>query len=420
MIEGYSQTEFSSLINGNLSPATPISDPNHLLGRERKLSEIARAFGVDGRHVFIYGDRGVGKTSLAQSAATAAHTVKTDPIIVSCDIKSNFSTIMYDIWNVYVQKNIKGKPLSYFKIKPPFVEIGGDLFGNAVNFTEIKSVNDASRMFEFISSHYEEPFIIVIDEFEFITSNDDKSQFASLVKRLSDSGVNVRFIFCGIGTSVEELLGAHLSSGRYIVPVNLERLSVDVLMKIVSQACDSVPIDVPYETTLRIAILSDGFPYFVHLVTENMLWAAYDSESIAKGIKSEHFKLGVSGAIEKSFVSLRQAYDRATKKYTDDYEEILWAIADKPTLIRQVSEIYNNSYLRLMSDVTSLKLREKPKETLTMDRFRSRINKLKTDRHGSIVIGTGAGWYRFSENMLRGFVRLKAKQFGVDLGPDHH
>jgi uncharacterized protein len=42
------------------------------------------------------------------------------------------------------------------------------------------------------------------------------------------------------------------------------------------------------------------------------------------------------------------AYDRAAHKYSDDYQEVLWAAADDVMLRRQVSSIYDHSYLRIM------------------------------------------------------------------------
>jgi len=110
--------------------------------------------------------------------------------------------------------------------------------------------------------------------------------------------------------------------------------------------------------------------------------------------------------------SLRAAYDGATQKYSDDYQEVLWAVADGKMLRRQVSEIFDTSYLRIMDE------REERKR-LTKEQFYNRMNALKTSRHGEILVAKGAGWYEFRENVVRGYVRLRAEQQGILLGRDH-
>ena len=52
-------------------------------------------------------------------------------------------------------------------------------------------------------------------------------------------------------------------------------------------------------------------------------------------------------------------------------------------------------------------------------KFNQRINSLKKPSHGQILLGSRQGWYEFSEKMIRGYVRLRAAEVGVDLGTDH-
>ena len=54
-----------------------------------------------------------------------------------------------------------------------------------------------------------DPKVIVIDEFENLPSVDDRRLFAELIKQLSDRGVRVSLIFCGIGKSLDDLLQGH-------------------------------------------------------------------------------------------------------------------------------------------------------------------------------------------------------------------
>ena len=56
--------------------------------------------------------------------------------------------------------------------------------------------------------------------------------------------------------------------------------------------------------------------------------------------------------LKKAQTSLRHAYELATQKHggSDDYEEVLWAVADGSIMVRQTSEIYTNSYQRIVGE----------------------------------------------------------------------
>ena len=149
-----------------------------------------------------------------------------------------------------------------------------------------------------------------------------------MIKQISDQHLGVRLIFCGIGTSLEDLIGAHLSTDRYITPVELERLTHDARWEIVENAARELSLQVDRELLIRIGQISDGFPYYVHLISEMMFWSVYDDGEILSECLSTHFHDGVRDAVSSAQTMLRIAYDRATQKYSDDYQEVLWAVAD--------------------------------------------------------------------------------------------
>lgn len=79
-IHGLTQNELGRRINEVLSPSRPVRSIEHLRGRDDELQRIERALYADGRNVFIYGDRGVGKSSLAATAAAQYQSVDASPI----------------------------------------------------------------------------------------------------------------------------------------------------------------------------------------------------------------------------------------------------------------------------------------------------------------------------------------------------
>ena len=68
-IKNYDRQDFGRKVNEVVSPSHPVLSLEHLKGREQQLKRIQQALFATGRNVFIYGERGVGKSSLAATAA---------------------------------------------------------------------------------------------------------------------------------------------------------------------------------------------------------------------------------------------------------------------------------------------------------------------------------------------------------------
>lgn len=85
---------FGNRLNDVLTLSVPIRTPEKLFGRERQLEIIQLALKSPGRHVFIYGDRGVGKTSLAHTAANLVQSSDNAPLMVSCDPDATLESVV--------------------------------------------------------------------------------------------------------------------------------------------------------------------------------------------------------------------------------------------------------------------------------------------------------------------------------------
>jgi hypothetical protein len=275
----------------------------------------------------------------------------------------------------------------------------------------VETINDAVQLLKLVGESNSKETVIILDEFDQITENDQRKICADIIKQISDQGIRVRFILCGIGTSMENLIGVHLSTARYLLPIELERLSHEARWEIINSAANVLGVTIGRNFLLRIGQISDGFPYYVHLIGEQLLWSMFDDPTSVGHCMQQHFKDGVNQAVRESEASLKSIYENAVQKYSDDYEEVLWALADMHSLRRQTTDVYEKSYLKIME--------ERPaRKKLTKPQFSNGLNALKTPRHGEIIVATGAGWYEFKENIVRGYVRLRAEGHAVHLGAE--
>lgn len=410
MIGTFTEDLFGKELANFFTPARPISKENHLHGRTSNLLSIKRALQSPGKHVFIYGDRGVGKTSLAKTAASINSAAGIDYIFVSCDNSTTFFNVVEGVIKEFINIIRLSNQTLKVELNLGIVKITKD---TKTEEYSVKNINDAISVLQALINGEAKERIIIIDEFDLITNETDKKYTADFLKQLSDREINLRVIICGIGSSLVDLIGAHLSTERYLSPIELKPLSHDALWKIIESAGTHLKVEINREFLIRISQISDGFPYYIHLMGEKIFWQAQEDTNVISEISANHYKNGIRAAIEDSQTLLRQAYEKATQKYnvSTDYEEVLWAVADGDPSPRASADIYNKSYKSIMHN-------RRDREALKRETFNTRLNALKSERHGSIVTGTRQGWYKFKENMVRGYVRLRAEDAGIKIGVD--
>ncbi|HTE15969.1 MAG TPA: ATP-binding protein [Burkholderiales bacterium] len=403
---------FVRVLQEHLRPSSPIESFEHLYGRERQLDQIKQAMYSPGRHVFIYGDRGVGKTSLARTAAFQHHPSDGEPIAVACGTGTTFVSLMNDIIaNIAHHKGVaqaKDTTKTSFGIKGASVE--RTVERQTGRLPEVKDINTAIENLKLLTTNNDSRVVVIVDEFDQLKASDDQQRFAEFIKQLGDQTVKIAFIFCGIGKSLDDLLAAHASSYRYLEGIELPRLHWSGRWEIIDRSSAALELKINEDSRFRIAAISDGFPHYIHLICEKLYWHLFSINEKVALATPNHFVQAIRDTCYSIESHLRLAYEKATMKDNDVYEEVLWALADHFELKRSIDAIYR-SYERIMG--------ERGKSPLNRTKFVSRLNNLKSPRHGDILRSDRRSWYEFRESMVRGYVRLRAEEKGVRLALEH-
>ncbi|MCR4458599.1 AAA family ATPase [Pseudescherichia sp. L3] len=417
-IAGCDFTTFATKLNEVLTLSVPVRTPEKLFGREKQLETIQLALHSPGRHVFIYGDRGVGKTSLAHTAASLIQSSDNRPITVSCDHDSTLESVIESV----ISQAILRMPMEQYKTSTTFGVnipiVKAEARFDKVNTSRIRPVINMASAVEalnYLTESYSKKTVVVIDEFDLIRSEEQRSRFGVLLKQLSDGDVPVRIIFTGIGQSLSDLIGGHLSSQRQIEQIDLDRLHWTGRKRIVDSAFEYFGVDIPAEIADRICALSDGFPYYVHLMCSKLLHECYMADEVVGTVTRELFLASLDASVLSAEETLRSCYEAATCR-DEHMHHILWAMAEGADLNRMKDHIIT-SYIQVMKHLSI--------EPLTQKNFDSRFARLRKENHGSILChalvgkdGVRPGWFRFRENMIRGFVRMQAEKCGIVLDFD--
>lgn len=412
-IHGYTDVEaFGRKLSTVVSAARPIRSIQHLKGREDQLEEIQRALFADGRHIFIFGDRGVGKSSLAATAAYQYQSADAEPIFVSGSPDDTFNSI---IANIAIQALNRSKTEETRTSRALSMEYRGLSWtkGHEISALDladqIKTVGDAAELLKQVAVKHSEKPAVVLDEFDTIPKEEDRARFASLLKQMGDQSINLKFFFTGVGQSCDELLGAHQSAHRQLATIELLRLSWEARREIVTDAAIAFGLDIADHVNWRIAIISDGFPYYVHLIVEKMLWEAFGSETACDSLSTEQFYSGLRVAVRETNAELRRPYDKAVLQRAPEYEDVVWSTADGEDLIRSLKDM-QQSYRAIVAKRDSRPILDNAK-------YSEIARKLKQPSLGEILqqIPRRPGWYTYKEKMLRGYVRMQAEANGVEL-----
>jgi hypothetical protein len=94
-------------------------------------------------------------------------------------------------------------------------------------------------------------------------------------------------------------------------------------------------------------MISDGFPHYVHLITEKLLWQVFEDTEELHRSQPPHYSKAVAAAVVDIEPHLKAMYEKASMKYKSDYESVLWAVADHHELKRRSTDIFA-SYTRIM------------------------------------------------------------------------
>jgi len=411
-ILGYTRDEFGRKLDTVVSAAHPIRSIQMLKGRAEQLDEIDRALYAAGRHIFIYGDRGVGKSSLAATAAYQYQSADAEPMFVSGSSDETFTSI---IANIAIQALKRSKTDSIKKQKSIAMEFRGLKWSRGEEIStldlaaQIKTVGDAAELLKQVALKHSEKPAIVLDEFDTIPNPQDRNRFAGLLKQLGDQAVNLKFFITGVGQSCDELLGAHQSAHRQLATIELHKLPWEARREIVDDALGAFDLNVDDNVNWRIAIICDGFPYYVHLIVEKMLWEAFVSEEIVSTLSFKHFYAGLRVAVLETNAELRKPYEKAVLQRPIEYEDVVWSTADGEDLFRSLGDMHY-SYQRIVS-----KRPQRPE--LATPKYKDVVRKLKNESFGAILqqVPRRPGWYEYKEKMLRGYVRMQAEANEVEL-----
>jgi len=311
------QVERLQLLTEAFRPAAPIDRQSLFSGRTRQLGDLFAVAEQPGQHAVVYGERGVGKTSLVSVAAEVLSAAGVVAARTTCDRSDDFESV----WR-------KALGELHFTVTRPAVGFAGQARDVRVSasalLSEDAAPHDVRRGLQALADGRR--VVIFVDEFDRLSSDGDRLLFADTIKTLSDELPDATVVLVGVADDVEQLIAEHLSIERALVQIHMPRMSHAELAEIVSRGMERARLTIAGDAADTIARLAQGLPHYAHLLGQ--LSARNALEDLRVRVRLGDVSDAVAEAIEKTQQTVRESYRRATEENGDAlYPKVVLACA---------------------------------------------------------------------------------------------
>lgn len=282
-------------INSAFTPNTPIDSRSLFAGRKKQVANLINAIFQKGSHAVLFGERGVGKSSLARTIF--------DFLVLAFDDASGYHHALLncaeamsfeDIWRTVF------KQLTFEQAD-----------GTSTTLDQALAENPNSENVREVFQLLDNPTIITIDEFDRIEDQGIRVKMADTIKTLSDNAIRTTLILVGVADSVDDLIGEHQSIERAIKQVPVPRMSKGELLEIVDNGrsnCQGLTIQA--EARERMADLAQGLPSYTHLLArESALYAVRNDRTY---VAMEDLEAGIKESVDGQLGTSLTLYTKAT------------------------------------------------------------------------------------------------------------
>ena len=222
-----------------------------------------------GAGVVLYGERGVGKTSLCNVLLEGRSFVRYD-----CSSTDDFVTISFNILKKLgghltpTERSILEKHGYTVGVEKVFKVSISEEAEQSTKYEPVKTQPlDGAFVAEGLSRVQGQVEFIIVDEFQNVSDPAVQTGIIEVVKTLTDNAVNVRLLFAGSARSDDELITSSEYAQykmRHFVAAELPRMSDQEIIDILTQRRNLFNVEFDEDVKRALAHVSCGLPWVAH------------------------------------------------------------------------------------------------------------------------------------------------------------
>jgi len=380
--------ELLEKISASFSPSAPI-DSRAFAGRESQVTDVINACLQRGQHVVIFGERGAGKTSFANTICQMLRMkfVMPECGTINCDQTTTFASLWREIFseiplsrNAPVNRNVSAAD----RTQGTFAQL---LPENVTPHSVRTVLQNRGR------------FLLIIDEVDRIKDKATTTLIADTIKTLSDHATDTTLVLVGVAESVDTLIAEHESVQRALIQVHMPRMSPAEIDKIIDNGLANVGMTIEQDARSRAHQLSQGLPHYAHLLGMHSALVAAAQDRLHITIHDTHRAL--HKALKYAPQSIADEYERATMSSGETlYRWVLLACA--------LAKTDRHGYFTASDVVMPMSLIMKKDCPVSL--FSKHLNAFCEVKHGLVLHRTAIarGYkYKFRNAILQPYVLMK-------------
>lgn len=374
----------------SFTPGKHIKELSMFAGRRDVVQRLQDVAQEEGRNAIIFGEKGVGKTSLAEvfhkglnviDAQSGVQKRSVVAIHVNADTKDSFDSLWRKVFR---------------RINRPNSSLTVDL-----DYTgPIEPDHVVLELERFTPNQMP---IVIIDEYDRIEEIDCRVLVTDLIKALTLCRNNPTIVLVGIAENIMQLVHDHSSiAGRNLVQVHMKRMSRPELRQIVTTRLRRIGMEITEDALWRVEYFSAGLPAYAHSLGK---FAAFQA------IKRQRITIDEGMVLEATHdcmsdvdYTIVEAYSRATERiYRKDnlFREVLAACALAET----------NDLGQFTAASIELPLSAIRGEPMKVSSFAFHLNEMSGPARGNVLQKSGARRtfkYQFTEAAMQPYVVMKS------------
>ena len=361
------------------SPHAPIDEEQLFAGRLSLMDGLVETVFQRGQHAILYGDRGVGKTSLANilKDKVFAKSQRFRFIKRNCTASHNFKTIWQQLLDEIAEPD------------------GGTLDQYVDHSTDGYGIYRCLERLPQTTSP-----VFIIDEYDRVQDVATHVKMADTIKYLSDYSSRATLILIGVARDVKQLFGGHPSIERAVRQLPMPAMALDELRQIFDKRLPELNMEIEPHVLNTLIRLAQGLPGYTHLLGQLSVRNAIRRRHLL--VSMEDLDVALHKAIDNCDEKIKELYASAVRstKPGNQYREALLGCA-----LAAIDERGFFSMANVRDPFSSIM-----KRSLDIPHFARHLNEFCKAERGPALVREGnpkAYEFRFSDALLRPFVVIK-------------